>query len=96
MSSRRSAQQWEQLFSAFQHSELSVTAFCQQHNLSASNFYAWRKRLASSSQYAKKPESLSSLIDFSGLLEAPNEPISRSWKITLRLGNGVELNLEQM
>lgn len=95
MSRRRSAQQWEELISEFQESGLSVKAFCLQQELTYSNFYAWRKRFASPHQGFQKPETPNALIDLSQLLESSDHSPSKPWKITLRLGNGIELQLDQ-
>lgn len=42
---RRDASQWRALVEQQRESGLSVRAFCQQHELNAVSFYAWRRRL---------------------------------------------------
>jgi len=37
-------QYWQGIFAQFEQSQLTVTAFCKQHQLNTSTFYAWRKR----------------------------------------------------
>ena len=37
---------WRRMLRLWQGSGLSVRAFCQQHELSEANFYAWRRTLA--------------------------------------------------
>src|ERR1700719_4368874 len=36
---------WQRVVRQWRQSKLSVRAFCQEHDLSESNFYAWRKTL---------------------------------------------------
>ena len=42
----RSAEQWQAHIHAQAHSTLSVSEYCQDHQLPPSNFYAWRKKLS--------------------------------------------------
>jgi transposase len=37
---------WRRMLRRWQHSGLSVRAFCAQHDLSQPSFYAWRRNLA--------------------------------------------------
>jgi transposase len=37
--------QWRHWIAQWQHSGLSVAAFCARHNLAAASFYAWRRTL---------------------------------------------------
>ena len=41
----RSAEQWQALVQAWQRSELSQNAFCQEHHLSSSVFGRWVRKL---------------------------------------------------
>lgn len=41
----RKEQHWRQLLHRWQHSGLSVAAFCRRHRLSLPSFYAWRRTL---------------------------------------------------
>ena len=41
----RKEQHWRQLIERWQHSGLSVRAFCQRHRLAVPSFYAWRRTL---------------------------------------------------
>lgn len=45
----RKEHHWRQLHDRWQHSGLSVRAFCRRHCLSEASFYAWRRRLGQSS-----------------------------------------------
>lgn len=41
----RKEQHWRRLIQQWQHSGLSVRAFCDRHQLAPPSFYAWRHRL---------------------------------------------------
>ena len=41
----RKEQHWRELIERWQHSGLSVRAFCQRHRLAVPSFYAWRRTL---------------------------------------------------
>jgi transposase-like protein len=41
----RKEQHWRELIERWQHSGLSVRAFCQRHRLPVPSFYAWRRTL---------------------------------------------------
>ena len=43
---RRTPQQWAELVAQQAASDLDVAAFCRQHDVGLSGFYAWRRRLA--------------------------------------------------
>jgi len=90
----RSKEQWQVILDQWQSSGISVRQFCQDKSIPVSNFYNWRKRLitpqASSPANAAMPGP--SFIDLSALAKSPD---SGHWDITLRLGNGVELQLSQ-
>jgi hypothetical protein len=38
-------QHWQRVLTRWQHSGLSVRAYCQQHQLSVPSFYWWRRKL---------------------------------------------------
>ena len=91
--SRLSAAQWRTVFSQQQNSGLNVTAFCQQHKISTSNFYTWRKKLSgallpldsgSSDWHAVKPAVPS--------VGSENAALS-AWDLELTLPGGAVLRL---
>jgi len=43
---RRTREQWQALIDEQAESELSVSEFCAQYDLTVSNFYLWRKKLS--------------------------------------------------
>ncbi|MGX9519187.1 IS66 family insertion sequence element accessory protein TnpA [Vibrio mediterranei] len=45
MTSRRTPNDWQTIIDQYQASGLKASEFCRQNNNTASNFYAWRKKL---------------------------------------------------
>ena len=89
---RRSPQQWQRLIEQWSESGLSAPKFCAQQQVVYSTFQAWRHRLKEQPIVREESESTNSgFIDLSQLSSHPHE----HWRITLRLGNGVELELSQ-
>lgn len=86
----RSAAQWQQLIDLWHVSELSITEFCQTHQLSTMSFYKWRQRLAPQSEQAQ-PMQDAQFIDLFVFAKQGGD----RWHIVLSLGNGVELTLSQ-
>jgi len=41
---RRSAQQWASIIKQFEQSNLSINAFCEQHDFSVVTFHKWRRK----------------------------------------------------
>ena len=97
----RTAEQWLELFKLFEQSNLNITDFCRQHNLSSSCFYAWRKRCASIMQAPEtevkaepKPSDEWQQIvppSINDTLPIASQP----WDIELSLPNGVTLRMRQ-
>lgn len=86
----RNAAQWQQLIDLWHTSELSITEFCQAHQLSTMSFYKWRQRLALKTEQAPDHQN-TQFIDLSAFAHQGNT----RWHIVLSLGNGVELTLSQ-
>jgi putative transposase len=90
-SPRRTPEQWTASVTDFLASGLSAPNFCKQQNISYAGFSKWRQRLATKNIVQTRDNDQSaSFIDVSALV---NE--STHWNITLKLGNGVELILNQ-
>ena len=88
----RSPHQWQQLLDQWASSGVSAAKFCTQHQLAYSTFQAWRNRLKDQSRATVENSSTEpNFIDLSQLSTDQSE----RWRITLRLGNGVELELSQ-
>jgi transposase-like protein len=49
---RRKEHHWRQLLARYQHSGLTVRAFCSREGCSEPSFYAWRRELAARDQQA--------------------------------------------
>ncbi len=89
---RRSAANWEKLIEQFQHSGLSGAQFCRDQKIPYASFSKWRQRLLGSEGPVPTPtQSQSGFVELNSWHETPDRP----WRITLRLGNGVELSLSQ-
>jgi hypothetical protein len=90
-SPRRTPEQWTVIVTDFLASGLSAPNFCKQQNISYASFSKWRQRRATKNtvQTCDRDQN-SSFIDVSTLM---NE--NTHWNITLKLGNGVELILNQ-
>lgn len=91
---RRSREQWISIIEQQKESALSVPRFCKEHDIGYASFSAWRRRIQSDNtgscdqRHHEKP---TQFIDLSSL----SQPENSGWRITLRLGNGVELELSQ-
>ena len=91
---RKSASQWQQLVEQQQASGLSATRFCQDNNLAYASFCHWRRRLRGEEAQVPSTQQTNNaaFIDLGTLL--PDH--ARPWHIVLRLGNGIELCLNQV
>ena len=93
---RRSEAQWRDLINNFAHSDLTQEGYCQQHKISPSGFYAWRKRFESESP--KMPNSAQeAFVDITPQL-TPKSAIegseNASWNVELELGTGYVLRIK--
>ena len=102
---RRSRSEWEQLIQAYNASGLGSKQFCLANDLGYASFCQWRRRLSdevTTSQGSDSNEAISSsFIDIGALSPMSHGPAesshsSASWRIVLKLGNGVELCLNQV
>jgi len=100
-SPRKTRSQWLALVAQHRRSTLSAPAFCKQEAVSYPSFNYWRKRLADAPVepiQATTPvaaDKLPAFIDIGMLADADQPTPAGFWNITLKLGNGVELNLSQ-
>ena len=94
---RRNRTEWEQLIQAYHVSGLSSKAFCTEHGLGYASFCQWKRRL-SSELALSDTKTVSSFIDIGALSPVNHGSVdsSAAWQIVLKLGNGVELCLNQV
>ena len=83
---RRTDTQWKAINEQYLASGLKIGEFCEQHGVSYQSFYGWRRK--NTDQKQSSPD----FIELSSLELASNH---QGWNIVLRLGNGVELQLNQ-
>ena len=106
-SSRRTSAQWQALVMQQRNSSLSAPAFCKQKSISYPSFCNWRRRCAetmppaagvaesAAARQADITNDSPTFIDLGSLATAQTPATAVGWNITLRLGNGVELQLSQ-
>ena len=87
---RRSTAQWQMLIDQWQHSGLSMQAFCKVNNLAYQSFCNWKTKLASVA-HTDQADTTPAFIDLSKM----TPPSQTSWQITLKLADGIELQLSQ-
>ena len=88
---RRTREQWQALIDEQAESELSVSEFCAQYDLTVSNFYLWRKKLSNDSQpFARQDNWLAFDMPASG-----DQSIDSAWEIELVLPGGVVLRMNR-
>jgi len=89
---RRSAPAWAELIEQYQCSGLSGAQFCREQKLPYASFCKWRQRILESDDLQS-----SLAVSEPGFVELNTwrDSSDRPWRITLKLGNGVELLLSQ-
>jgi putative transposase len=91
---RQSPEQWQTIIAAFHQSGISAPIFCQEQGISYASFCKWRHKIiepATPTKTCSEARTTSSFIDLQALAASSGS----TWNITLKLGNGVELNLSQ-
>ena len=95
---KRSLSQWQQLLAAQQESGLSISAFCQQHSITLSSFYAWKQKLhpAPVSDSSPSPSPSQSPQEDRWLpLELPRvQPQNEPWNIELSLPGNITIKIK--
>lgn len=91
---RRTDKQWQELVNNFNQSDLSLEAYCKQHNIAPSGFYTWRKRVE---EQSKQKLSTDPLIDLTSTFQ--QNPIktdlsSNQWDVELELGTHCLLRIK--
>jgi hypothetical protein len=82
---------WPSIIANFAQTTQSGAAYCRQHHLPYASFCKYR--LALSQSNPNVPSSAPAFIDLAALTAPQNA--AGLWRITLKLGNGVELQLSQ-
>jgi len=92
---RRSHDEWESLVRQWQQSGLSCVAFCKLNNIGYASFCQWRQRFEKSEAPTEKTSihAVPAFIDLASL--NPTTKTHSSWHITLNLGDGISLTLNQ-
>jgi len=85
---RRTRQQWQQLIEQWQASGVSAPQFCSEHHIAYSSFCKWRQH------FSTPTDSENDMPGFIGLSHISTEQ-TQGWRIILKLGQGVELELSQ-
>jgi hypothetical protein len=83
--SKRTPEQWQQLLAEQADSGLTIKAFCEQKQLTLSNFYLWRKKLSGSDTLPAADNWLS--------LPVTQPAPAAQWQMELRLPGGVVLRM---
>lgn len=95
---RRTHEQWLELYEQWQASGLSAPAYCKSLSVSYQSFQNFRSKFEKGelnvSPVPGKANEIPAFIDLGSLSNMASEQ-SSGWNITLRLGNGVELELSQ-
>ena len=76
----RKEQQWRHWFHLWQHSGLTVRAFCDRHGLSQPSFYAWRRRLQA------HPAAASTFVPVHVVADEPAPATPQSFELVLPSG----------
>ncbi|MBM7074658.1 transposase [Shewanella sp. 202IG2-18] len=88
----RSAAQWQEIITLFEQSNLTVTEFCREYQVSHSGFYHWRKRLTSEPK-AEVTEDNWQPVNLPKVQTVNTS--SPEWDIELTLPNGITLRMRQ-
>lgn len=91
MTSRRTPDDWQAIIDQFQTSGLKASEFCRQNNITASNFYVWRKKLLG--EAATEQSNTSNLADSDHWQLITPSQKSQPWDLELSLPGGVTLRM---
>ena len=95
----RTASEWKTLIAEYAQSGLTIKQFCEEKDLVVSNFYAWRKRLKSTTNDLnfKKGHAAPLFVELETKREpehAPTNPIP-DWDAELQIGSNIILRVRQ-
>lgn len=91
---RRSPEQWHSIIEQQLESGLSAPQFCKEQNIGYASFCVWKRRIQSEHSGASVESTRAKPAQFIDLSSLSHSDTA-GWRITLRLGNGVELELSQ-
>jgi transposase-like protein len=91
MTSRRTPNDWQTIIDQYQASGLKASEFCRQNNITASNFYVWRKKLLEEPT-SEQSDTQSSVDSDNWHLMTPTQE-SQQWDLELSLPGGVTLRM---
>ena len=91
---RRSEAQWRKLIEDFEHSDMTLEAYCQHHKIAASSFYTWRLRFEDESGQDTSTASLINVTDHLRTNVPTTQAENTSWQVELELGNGRVLRIK--
>ena len=93
---RRSHAQWRDIFTQFEASSLSATAFCKQHGIAYGSFMRWRPRVDAATGHTAQVSADDWLpIQLTAGAEE-DSPTARGWDIELALPGGVQLRMRAL
>jgi transposase-like protein len=92
MTSRRTPDDWQTIIDQYQASGLKASEFCRQNNITASNFYVWRKKLLGETNLEQNLDARSHTDVDTWQLIPPSQR-EQSWDIELSLPGGVTLRM---
>jgi transposase-like protein len=88
---RRTADQWQDLFKTYEGSGLSQQVFCQQQGIALSTFYSWRKKLRERHTLGGSQLQQDQFVELTPPIASPS--IDNSWDVELAFANGMTLRL---
>jgi hypothetical protein len=93
---RRSHAQWREIFTQFEASSLSATAFCKQHGIAYGRFMRWRARGDAATRHTAHV-SADDWLPIQLTAGAEDDSLTaRGWDIELALPGGVQLRMRAL
>jgi len=93
---RRSHAQWREIFTQFEASSLSATAFCKQHGIAYGSFVRWRQRVDVPTCHTAQACADDWLPIQLTAGEQDDSLAARDWDIELALPGGVQLRMRAL
>ena len=93
---RRSHAQWREIFTQFEASRLSATAFCRQQGIAYGSFMRWRQRVEGPTGHPSQVSADDWLPIQVAAGAQDDSPAARGWDIELALPGGVQLRMRAL